>query len=182
MQDVYHYEQWSRNVADGKAMLITNHEEPKLNNRSAIFNRDEETSEFWELSQVSAPPGADWMNDERIRSLNNDNSYTYKYYYHESEGEGQYVYILEDGIWEDHPVRFWRFLYCLFYSLFSPQLFHTPSLPFRLCFAYDTCKQFKSFPCPHVLCPDMLTDICISFMIGVSGCKNRAYTAGQLRR
>ncbi|KAK4247523.1 glucan 1,3-beta-glucosidase [Corynascus novoguineensis] len=103
VQDVYHYEQWSRNVADGKAILITNHEEPQLNNRSVIFKRDEDPSEFWELSQVSAPPGAEWMHDKRIRSLNDDNSYTYKYYHHESEGEGQYVYVVEDGIWDKHP-------------------------------------------------------------------------------
>ncbi|KAK4040087.1 pectate lyase superfamily protein-domain-containing protein [Parachaetomium inaequale] len=71
-----------------------------LSNKSIIAKRDEESTDFWELSQISAPNGADWYGNQRIRHPATN---TYSYFYHESSGAGQYVYVVEDGIWDTHP-------------------------------------------------------------------------------
>jgi hypothetical protein len=59
---------------------------------------------YWELSQVSAPRGADWYGDSTIRDvdLTGKLGTDYGYYYHESAGEGQYIYVVEEGFDDTH--------------------------------------------------------------------------------
>jgi hypothetical protein len=85
---------------------IASEEDLSLHNRTVISKRDQQTTSFWELSQISTPrEGFDWYKDERIRGHDrNTNGVGYNYFYHESSGEGQYIYVVENGIWENHPV------------------------------------------------------------------------------
>lgn len=70
-----------------------------------LVKRENQKSNFWELSEVSTPRKGDWYNDERIRVQNpTTQQIDYNFYYDRSSGEGQYIYVAEDGIWEDHPV------------------------------------------------------------------------------
>jgi hypothetical protein len=109
----YHYETWQRNNPipeeprevpeetreEGDALVCENF---VLSSRTVIAKREEESGPFWELSQISTPKGVDWYQDQRIR---HPATITYSYYHHESSGAGQYVYVVEDGIWDTHPVR-----------------------------------------------------------------------------
>src|SRR5438552_17275057 len=67
---------------------------------AGLHKRDVQKSEFWALSQISTPPNFDWYNDLSIQK-----GIFYYYYFHSSQGEEQYIYLLEDGIWPNHPVN-----------------------------------------------------------------------------
>ena len=70
--------------------------------------RDLELSYNWSLSQISTPQSYNWLTDGNIQeqvSVNGVALQQYKYYFHSSEGFGQYIYIVEDGIWANHPVN-----------------------------------------------------------------------------
>ena len=98
--------------ANRPAMHDSNHtSEQKL---AALHKRDVRFSSFWALSQISTPPNFEWSSNDDIREEIFANGVsegaTYKYYYHSSQGEGQYIYLIEDGIWANHPVSQTNFL------------------------------------------------------------------------
>src|SRR5436190_18978714 len=102
--DAYQPQEWIDIINASIATRDSNHtSEQRL---AALHKRDVEfNSRFWALSQISTPPFYDWYNNEDIRQEGVIQGIIYKYYFHSSRGEDQYIYIVEDGIWPDHPVN-----------------------------------------------------------------------------
>lgn len=96
----YHYEPFNRLVAGawgpwlGRDSMAEDPpeavERAHVHNGTTIGKRDFRTTGlFWELSQVSTPPGEDWFGNPVYRAGD-----AYNYYFHESAGEGQYIYVV----------------------------------------------------------------------------------------
>ncbi|KAK1832080.1 pectate lyase superfamily protein-domain-containing protein [Podospora conica] len=101
IQDRYMVEPYQEFRADELDSLPTKvtPPDPRFSDNVLLSKRGAESqqlSEYWELSQISAPRGYNWM-DPIFQS---DGSY--KYYYHDSAGEGQYIYAVEESIYLTH--------------------------------------------------------------------------------
>ena len=73
-----------------------------------LRKRDVQLSDSWKLSQISTLPFQNWLTDKNIQEqslVDGVEKTEYKYYFHSSQGVGQFIYIIEDGIWPDHPVK-----------------------------------------------------------------------------
>jgi hypothetical protein len=105
---VYDYQQWEANTDFGSPM-DQDEVAPDISlerNGTIIGKRALQQNQARELSQISTPKNGDWYSDQRIRVVDpNTNQVYYNYFYHESSGAGQYVYVVEDGIWQNHEVR-----------------------------------------------------------------------------
>lgn len=118
MELIYYYEVYRRQNNPGRAWggqeldfaptAELRNRSLRTDNTTAIGKRVEsdyvlQTTPYWELSQISTPPGMQWYRNPRFHWLaESQRMHVYNHYQHESSGAGQYVYILEDGIWDDH--------------------------------------------------------------------------------
>lgn len=74
-------------------------ESSALNNSSALSARDDKSSSYWELSQLSVAPGENWRT---MASLPNG---PFQERYDNSFGRGQTIYVVEDAWDNTHSVR-----------------------------------------------------------------------------
>lgn len=116
---MYNYENWKQGIDDNGDRLkppgearVRRSENTASEHAQALQKRNssEQISDFWELSQISTPRDTNWIEDKdqggrRVyRRTNSDGRQQFVHYFDSLAGRGQYVYVTEDGIWEDHPV------------------------------------------------------------------------------
>ncbi|KAG7289223.1 hypothetical protein NEMBOFW57_005588 [Staphylotrichum longicolle] len=103
----YHYEPYNLNVIRSKDRPPPDDDSAQIYfrdlNGSVVDKRDSWRSNYWELSQISTPRGTDWYAAVDYNKKDWDQSKVNFYYYlYGSGGEGQYIYVAEDGIWENN--------------------------------------------------------------------------------
>jgi hypothetical protein len=70
-----------------------------------LWSRGMSESFVWQTSQISTPPGADWVGDTTYTSEWDGKEPRTRYYFEDNPGAGQYIYILEEGVDQKIAVR-----------------------------------------------------------------------------
>ncbi|KAI1854021.1 hypothetical protein JX266_001162 [Neoarthrinium moseri] len=70
-----------------------------LPSEHGLWKRTEDFLKGWAPSQISVPPRKIWLKTENYDKIDK----TYRYQRDSSECEGQFVYVIEDGIDDNHP-------------------------------------------------------------------------------